>query len=98
VAFYSDKYDLFLTATQSFCHKCGDLKQLIDTHIVSKDNEVFLRKFCPKCGESMVKISTDYEYFQKCNEYIAAFVMEVPHSLLVQKKGLNDHDILADFA
>jgi uncharacterized radical SAM superfamily Fe-S cluster-containing enzyme len=70
MAFYSDKYDLFLTATQSFCHQCGDLKNLIDTHIVTKDNEVFLRKFCPKCGESMVKISTDYEYFKKCDEYL----------------------------
>ena len=70
MAFYSDKYDLFLTATQSFCHQCGDLKHLIDTHIVTKENEVFLRKFCPKCGESMVKISTDYEYFKKCDEYL----------------------------
>jgi len=70
MAFYSEKYDLFLTATQSFCHQCGNLNQLIDTHIVTKNNEVFLRKFCPKCGESMVKISTDYEYFKKCDEYL----------------------------
>ena len=70
MAYYSETYDLFLTATQSFCHKCGNLKHLIDAHIVKKDNEVFLRKFCPKCGESMVKISTDYEYFKKCNEYL----------------------------
>jgi len=72
VALYSKKYDLFLTATQSFCHQCGDLKHLIDTHIVSKDNEVFLRKFCPKCGESMVKISTDLNYYHKCNNYLKA--------------------------
>ena len=70
MAHYSKKYDLYLTATQSFCHLCSDLKHLIDTHIVTKDNEVFLRKFCPKCGESMVKISTDYEYFKKCDEYL----------------------------
>jgi uncharacterized radical SAM superfamily Fe-S cluster-containing enzyme len=70
MAYYSEKYDLFLTATQSFCHQCNDLKNLIDAHIVTKDNEVFLRKFCPKCGESMVKISTDYEYYKKCNEYL----------------------------
>jgi len=70
MAYYSEKYDLFLTATQSFCHLCNDLNHLIDAHIVSKDNEVFLRKFCPKCGESMVKISTDYEYYKKCEDYL----------------------------
>jgi hypothetical protein len=72
MAFYSDTYDLFLTATQSFCHQCKNLNNLIDTHVVSKDNEVFLRKFCPKCGESMVKISTNYEYFKRCNDYLKA--------------------------
>ena len=70
MAHYSKKYDLYLTATQSFCHLCNELKHLIDTHIVTKDNEVFLRKFCPKCGESMVKISTDYEYYKKCENYL----------------------------
>jgi len=70
MAFYSEKYDLFLTATQSFCHLCNDLNHLIDTHIVTKENEVFLRKFCPKCGESMVKISTDYAYYKKCEDYL----------------------------
>jgi uncharacterized radical SAM superfamily Fe-S cluster-containing enzyme len=70
MAFYSEKYDLFVTATQSFCHLCGNLDKLIDTHIVTKDNEVFLRKFCPKCGESMVKISTDYDYFKRCDAYL----------------------------
>jgi uncharacterized radical SAM superfamily Fe-S cluster-containing enzyme len=72
MARYSKEYDLFLTATQSFCHLCGNLNHLIDTHIVSKDNEVFLRKFCPKCGESMVKISTDFEYYKLCDEYLKA--------------------------
>jgi len=72
MAHYSKKYDLFLTATQSFCHLCGNLNHLIDTHIVSKDNEVFLRKFCPKCGESMVKISTDFEYYKLCDDYLKA--------------------------
>ena len=70
MAQYSNKYDLFLQATQSFCHRCKDLKNLIDTHIVTKDNEVYLRKFCPKCGESMVKISSDYDYFKLCNDYL----------------------------
>jgi uncharacterized radical SAM superfamily Fe-S cluster-containing enzyme len=70
MAHYSEKYDLFLMATQSFCHQCNDLNHLIDTHIVTKDNEVFLRKFCPKCGESMVKISTDYTYYKKCEDYL----------------------------
>ncbi len=72
MARYSTKYDLFLTATQSFCHLCGNLNHLIDTHIVTKDNEVFLRKFCPKCGESMVKISTDFDYYKLCDEYLKA--------------------------
>jgi len=72
MAYYSEKYDLFLSSTQSFCHKCDDLKHLIDTHVVSKDNEVYLRKFCPKCGESMVKISTDLDYYNKCNNYLKA--------------------------
>ena len=70
MAFYSKDYDLFISATQSFCHLCGNLNNLVDTHVVSKDNEVFLRKFCPKCGESMVKISTDFNYFKRCNEYL----------------------------
>jgi len=70
MAHYSEKYDLFLGATQSFCHRCNDIKHLIDTHMVTKDNEVFLRKFCPKCGESMVKISTDYAYYKLCNDYL----------------------------
>jgi len=72
MARYSTKYDLFLTATQSFCHLCGNLNHLIDTHIVTKDNEVFFRKFCPKCGESMVKISTDFDYYKLCDEYLKA--------------------------
>jgi uncharacterized radical SAM superfamily Fe-S cluster-containing enzyme len=72
MAHYSDKYDIFLTATQSFCHLCGDLHHLVDTHIVSKEHEVFLRKFCPKCGESMVKVSTDLDYYHMCNDYLKA--------------------------
>jgi len=68
--YYAEDYDLYLTATQSFCHKCNNLHRLIDTHIVTKNNEVFLRKFCPKCGETMVKISTDYEYYKRCNDYL----------------------------
>ncbi len=70
MAHYSKDYDLFLSSTQSFCHKCGNLNRLIDTHVVTKDNEVFLRKFCQECGESMVKISTDWNYYKKCEDYL----------------------------
>ena len=70
MAFYAQNYDLFLTATQSFCQQCDNLDRLVDTHVVTKDNEVFLRKFCPKCGESMVKISTDYAYYKLCEAYL----------------------------
>jgi uncharacterized radical SAM superfamily Fe-S cluster-containing enzyme len=70
MAHYSTDYDLFVSSTQSFCHLCGNLNHLVDTHVVTKDNAVFLRKFCPKCGESMVKISSDFRYFQRCNEYL----------------------------
>lgn len=72
MAHYSQNYDLYLGSTQSFCHLCGTLTKLIDTHIVTKDNDVFLRKFCPKCGESMVKISSDYGYFKTCESYLKA--------------------------
>ena len=72
MAYYSNQYDLFLSSTQSFCHQCNNLNRLIDTHVVTKDNEVFLRKFCPKCGESMVKISTDFNYYKKCEDYLKA--------------------------
>ena len=82
MAYYSKTYDLFLSATQSFCHQCGNLDKLIDTHVVTKDNEVFLRKFCPKCGESMVKISTDYEYYKKCESYLKA--PDLPEKPLTQ--------------
>jgi len=70
MTYYSDKYDLFLEATQSFCHECNDVTKLVDAHVVVKENEVFLRKFCTKCGESWAKISTDYEYFKTCNDYL----------------------------
>ncbi len=70
MASYSDKYDLFLSATKSFCHICKNINHLVDAHIVTKENEVFLRKFCPKCGESMFRISTDLEYFLKCETYL----------------------------
>ena len=70
MAFYSQEYDLFLTATQSFCQQCDNLNRLVDTHVVTKDNEVYLRKFCPQCGESMVKISTDYNYYKQCEAYL----------------------------
>jgi len=70
MAFYSKDYDLYLGSTQSFCHLCGNVSKQVETQIVTKDNEVFLRKFCPKCGESMVKISTDLEYYLSCESYI----------------------------
>jgi len=72
MASYSTKYDLYLGSTQSFCHECNDLSTLVDTHIVTKDNEVYLRKFCLKCGESMAKISTDFNYYKMCESYIKA--------------------------
>ncbi len=70
MAFYAQHYDLFLTATQSFCQQCDNINRLVDTHVVTKDNEVFLRKFCPTCGESMVKISTNYDYYKQCEAYL----------------------------
>ncbi len=63
-------YDIFLNATQSFCHKCGNLEKLVDAHNVVKDNKVYIRKFCPECGESMVKISNDYSYYKLCDDYL----------------------------
>lgn len=82
MALYSQDYDLFLSSTQSFCHQCNNLNKLIDTHVVTKDNEVFLRKFCPKCGESMVKISTDFNYYKKCEDYLKA--PDLPEKPLTQ--------------
>ncbi len=70
MAYYSLEFDLFLNSTQSFCHQCNNLDKLIDAHIVSKNNSVYLRKFCPDCGESMVKISSDFNYFKRCDEYL----------------------------
>lgn len=72
MAHYATEYDLYLNSTQSFCHKCNDVATLVDTHIVTKDDEVYLRKFCIKCGESMAKVSTDLEYFKMCEAYIKA--------------------------
>lgn len=69
MAFYNNKYDIFLEATQGFCHRCNKHK-LIETHKVVKNNEVFLRKFCPNCGEVWAKISTDYEYYKTCNHFL----------------------------
>ena len=70
MAHYTQKYDLFLGATQSFCHRCGNLERLVDTHIVTKADSVSLRKFCPECGESMVQVSTDLDYYRRCDAYL----------------------------
>lgn len=84
MAQYNQNYDIFMWATQSFCHECK-AKKLIDTHIVSKDNEVFLRKFCPECGENFVKISTDLEYFKKCEDYLK--LPDLPETSLTPVKN-----------
>ncbi len=83
MAQYNRNYDIFLSTTQSFCHLCKT-KKLIDTHIVSKDNEVFLRKFCPDCGETFVKISTDLEYYKKCENYLK--LPDLPETALTEVK------------
>ena len=70
MTYYNNDYDLFLESTQSFCHECNNVTKLVETHVVVKDNEVLLRKFCLKCGEVWAKISTDYEYFKTCNDYL----------------------------
>ena len=70
MAFYDTRYDRFLGATQSFCHQCRDLSFLVDAHIVQKDQDVYLRKFCPSCGESMSLISTDADYYALCKHYL----------------------------
>lgn len=82
MAYYAQNYDLFLTATQSFCQQCRNLNRLIDTHVVAKDKEVYLRKFCPKCGESMVKISVDFEYYRQCEAYLKQ--PDLPEKALTQ--------------
>lgn len=70
MAFYSSQYDLFLNTTESFCHECKNKERLIPAHIVSKWQEVYLRKFCPDCWEIWSIISNNLEYFRKCNEYL----------------------------
>lgn len=70
MTYYNNDYDLFLESTQSFCHECNNVTKLVETHVVVKDNEVLLRKFCLKCWEVWAKISTDYEYFKTCNAYL----------------------------
>lgn len=70
MAFYSPNYDLFLGSTETFCHLCGNKERLIPWHIVTKDNTVMLRKFCPTCGESYATISTDFKYYKKCENYL----------------------------
>ncbi|KIM10777.1 MAG: hypothetical protein KU37_08580 [Sulfuricurvum sp. PC08-66] len=83
MAHYSQSYDLFWHATQSFCHLCGNLHRLVDAHIVVKDSNVYLRKFCPTCGESMALISTDAAYYQQCNEYLKAPDLPEAHNTQV---------------
>lgn len=70
MAFYSPNYELFLGTTETFCHICNNKERLIPAHIVTKDNSVLLRKFCPECGESYATISTDFEYYKKCTDYL----------------------------
>lgn len=70
MAFYSSTYDLFLDVTESFCHTCGNKNRLVPAHIVSRGNEVWLRKFCPDCGEIWAKVSDDFAYYKTCNEYL----------------------------
>lgn len=70
MANYSKEYDLFLGVTESFCHACGNLDRLIPAHFVTRGNEVWLRKFCPDCGNSWAMVSSDFAYFKKCNDYL----------------------------
>lgn len=70
MAYYSPHYDLFLSTTESFCHKCKNKERLIPAHIVTKWQDVWLRKFCPDCGEVWSIISNNLEYYKKCNTYL----------------------------
>lgn len=70
MAFYSKEYNLFLGVTESFCHQCKNKERLVSAHIVTRENEVWLRKFCPTCGETWAKISSDLAYYRKCNDYL----------------------------
>ena len=70
MANYSKEYDLFLGVTESFCYACGNLDRLIPAHFVTRGNEVWLRKFCPDCGNSWAMVSSDFAYFKKCNDYL----------------------------
>jgi 7,8-dihydro-6-hydroxymethylpterin dimethyltransferase len=85
MAYYNPNYDIFLEATQSFCHLCNNVTKLVDTHVVVKDNEVFMRKFCTDCWESYAKISTDYEYFKTCNAYLKK--PDLPEKALTEVKN-----------
>lgn len=85
MAYYNPNYDIFLESTQSFCHNCNNKTKLVDTHVVSKDNEVFLRKFCPNCWEVWAKISTDLDYYKKCNDYLKQ--PDLPEKSLTQVKN-----------
>lgn len=84
MAFYSKDYDLFLGTTETFCHACKNKERLVGAHIVTKWNEVWLRKFCPACGCVWVKISSDLEYYKKCNEYLKK--PDLPEMALTQVK------------
>jgi uncharacterized radical SAM superfamily Fe-S cluster-containing enzyme len=70
MAFYSKEYDLFLGVTESFCHLCKNTNRLVPAHTVTKGQEVWLRKFCPGCGESWARVSSDLGYFKKCDSYL----------------------------
>lgn len=70
MAFYSKEYNLFLGVTESFCHQCKNKERLVSAHIVTRENQVWLRKFCPECKETWAMISSDFMYYKKCNDYL----------------------------
>ncbi len=85
MAYYNKNYDLFLESTQSFCHECDNRAKLVETHIVSKWSDVFLRKFCTKCWETWAKISTDKDYYDLCNKYLKQ--PDLPEKALTKVKN-----------
>ncbi|MFO0703511.1 MAG: hypothetical protein U0525_02185 [Patescibacteria group bacterium] len=57
---------IYLEQTQSFCPSC---MTLLSAKIVTKNNKVFINKYCKKHGDMSHLLEEDYEYYKSIPQY-----------------------------
>ena len=57
---------VFYELTRSICPNC---RQVIDAHIILRDNKVYMRKRCPQCGPFEALVYADAEAYTSFGKY-----------------------------